>query len=66
MQFPVVEDSMQFNAFEEVPSLEIPIYFFAGQFAGDIIYYEKVEYFRYLKYNAIERVNRCIPWFPKK
>lgn len=45
MQFPVVEDSMQFNVFEEVPSLEIPIYFFAGQFDYTCCYSLQKEYF---------------------
>ena len=31
-QFPVVKDSTHFNAFSEVPSLQIPIYFFAGKY----------------------------------
>lgn len=31
-QFPVVEDGIHFDAFKEAPSIEIPIYFFTGQF----------------------------------
>lgn len=31
-QFPVVKDSTHFNVFREVPSLQIPIYFFAGKY----------------------------------
>ena len=47
--FPVVQDSITFNAFEEVPSLQIPVYFFAGQYDYTCCYslqkeyYEKVE-----------------------
>ena len=31
-EFPVVQDSTHFDAFSEVPSLQIPIYFFAGKY----------------------------------
>lgn len=31
-QFPVTNDSIKFNAFEDVTSLQIPIYFFAGKY----------------------------------
>ena len=48
-QFPVVNDSTHFNAFNEVTSLQIPIYFFAGQydytcsFDLQYEYYEQIE-----------------------
>lgn len=44
-QFPVVEDSIQFNAFEEVPTLQIPIYFFAGQYDYTCCYSLQKEYY---------------------
>lgn len=30
--FPVVDDSIHFNAFDDVQSLQIPVYFFAGKY----------------------------------
>ncbi len=48
-QFPVVEDSIRFNAFDEIASLQIPIYFFAGKYDYTCNYdlqyefYEQVE-----------------------
>lgn len=32
MKFPVVSDSINFNAFETIKSLEIPVYFFSGKY----------------------------------
>ena len=48
-QFPVVEDSIQFNAFEEVPSLQLPVYFFAGQYDYTCCYSLQKEYFDQLE-----------------
>lgn len=44
-QFPVVAESIQFNAFEEVPSLQVPIYFFAGQYDYTCCYSLQKEYY---------------------
>lgn len=44
-QFPVTQESLQFNAFEEVPSLQIPIYFFAGQYDYTCCYDLQKEYY---------------------
>lgn len=49
MQFSVVEDSIQFNAFEEVPSLEIPIYFLAGQYDYTCCYSLQKEYYEHIQ-----------------
>ena len=48
-QFPVVTDSTHFDAFNEVPSLQIPVYFFAGKydytccFDLQYAYYEQID-----------------------
>lgn len=48
-QFPVVKDSTHFNAFNEVSSLQIPVYFFAGEydytcsFDLQFKYYEQID-----------------------
>ena len=47
-QFPVVKESLQFNAFEEVPSLQIPIYFFAGQYDYTCCYSLQKEYYEHI------------------
>lgn len=48
-QFPVAKDSTHFNAFSEVPSLRVPIFFFAGKydytcsFGLQYEYYEQID-----------------------
>ena len=44
-QFPVVKDSTHFNAFSEVSSLQIPIYFFAGKYDYTCSYDLQYEYY---------------------
>ena len=44
-QFPVVNDSTHFNAFSEVPSLQIPIYFFAGKYDYTCCFDLQYEYY---------------------
>lgn len=44
-QFPVVNDSTHFNAFNEVPSLQIPIYFFAGKYDYTCCFDLQYEYY---------------------
>ena len=44
-QFPVVEDSVHFNAFNEVSSLQLPIYFFAGKDDYTCSYTLQYEYY---------------------
>lgn len=44
-QFPIVNDSTHFNAFSEVPSLQIPIYFFAGQYDYTCCFDLQYEYY---------------------
>lgn len=44
-QFPVVKDSTHFNAFNEVPSLKIPIYFFAGKYDYTCSYALQYEFY---------------------
>ena len=44
-QFPVVNDSTHFNAFGEVPSLQIPIYFFAGKYDYTCCFDLQYEYY---------------------
>ena len=41
----VVTDSMHFNAFEQVPSLKVPIYFFAGAYDYTCLYSLQKEYY---------------------
>lgn len=48
-QFPVAEDAIHFNAFEEVPSLQIPIYFFAGQYDYTCCYSLQSEYYAHIE-----------------
>lgn len=43
--FPVVKDGIRFNAFKEIPSLQIPIYFFAGKFDYTCCYSLQKEYY---------------------
>lgn len=45
VQFPVVKDSTHFNAFSEVPSLQIPIYFFAGKYDYTCCFDLQYEYY---------------------
>lgn len=45
MEFPVVEESIEFHAFEEVPALQIPIYFFAGKYDYTCCYSLQKEYY---------------------
>jgi len=49
IQFPVVEDSTHFNAFNEVPSLQIPVYFLAGKYDYTCSYALQYEYYEYVK-----------------
>lgn len=44
-QFPVVNDSTHFNAFSEVSSLQIPIYFFAGKYDYTCSFELQYEYY---------------------
>lgn len=44
-KFPVVQDAIAFNAFDEVPSLQVPIYFFAGQYDYTCCYSLQKEYY---------------------
>lgn len=44
-QFAVTEESIRFNAFDEVPDLQIPIYFFAGQYDYTCCYALQKEYY---------------------
>ncbi len=43
--FPVVEEAIKFNAFEEVPSLQIPVYFFAGKYDYTCCYNLQYQYY---------------------
>lgn len=47
---PVRRDSLQFNAFDEVPAIKVPIYFFAGKYDYTCCYDLQKEY--YEKVNA--------------
>ncbi len=48
-KFPVVEESTNFNAFDEVPSLQIPIYFFAGKYDYTCNYDLQYEFFEQIE-----------------
>ncbi len=43
--FPVVEDSIRFNAFQEVLALQIPVYFFAGTYDYTCCYKLQYQYY---------------------
>ncbi|MEE1076803.1 MAG: alpha/beta hydrolase [Acutalibacteraceae bacterium] len=53
MQFPVVQDSINFNAFNEVSNVQIPIYFIAGKYDYTCCYDLQYEYYEYI--NAPEK-----------
>ena len=55
MKFPVVSEGIRFNAFEDVDSLEIQIYFFAGKYDYTCCYYLQKEFY--------ERINATIKEF---
>ena len=55
MKFPVVSEGIRFNAFEDVDSLEIPIYFFAGKYDYTCCYSLQKEFY--------ERINAPIKEF---
>lgn len=44
-QFPVVKDSMHFDVFQEISSLQIPIYFFAGKYDYTCCFDLQYEYY---------------------
>jgi pimeloyl-ACP methyl ester carboxylesterase len=46
---PIEQDMFNFNAFEEVPSLDIPIYFFAGINDYTCCYSLQKEYYEYIQ-----------------
>lgn len=48
-QAPVVAEGICFNAFEEVPSLEIPVYFFAGKYDYTCNYDLQKEYYEQIQ-----------------
>ena len=48
MQFPVVQDSINFNAFNEVSNVQIPIYFIAGKYDYTCCYDLQYEYYEYI------------------
>lgn len=43
--FPVIEDSLRFNAFDDITTLQVPIYFFAGQYDYTCCYSLQKEYY---------------------
>ena len=47
-QFPVVEESIHFNAFDEVPSLQIPVYFLAGKYDYTCCYDLQYQYYEHI------------------
>jgi pimeloyl-ACP methyl ester carboxylesterase len=47
-RFPVVDDSINFNAFNEVSSLQIPVYFFAGKYDYTCCYALQYKYYEYV------------------
>lgn len=47
--FPVCNDSRVFNAFEEVPELQLPVYFFAGKYDYTCCYSLQKKYFDMVK-----------------
>lgn len=47
-QFPVVDDSIHFNAFEEVLSLHIPVYFFAGKYDYTCCYELQYKFYEHI------------------
>ena len=47
-QFPVVDDSTHFNAFNETPSIQIPVYFFAGKYDYTCCYSLQREYYEHV------------------
>lgn len=47
--FPVVEDSTHFNAFNEVTSLQVPTYFFAGKYDYTCSYALQYEYYEHIE-----------------
>lgn len=53
--FPVVADTLRFNAFTDIPVLQVPIYFFAGQYDYTCCYSLQKEYY--------ERINAPIKQF---
>lgn len=48
-QFPVTKDAITFNAFEEVSSLQVPIYFFAGKYDYTCNYPLQKKYYEQIK-----------------
>ena len=48
-QFPVVTDGFRFNAFEEVRSVELPVYFLAGKYDYTCCYFLQKEYYECLE-----------------
>lgn len=48
-KFPVTEDAWHFNAFDKVPELQIPIYFFAGKYDYTCCYSLQKEYYEYVE-----------------
>ena len=48
-QFPVVRDATHFNAFNEVTSLQIPIYFFAGKHDYTCCFDLQYEYYKQIE-----------------
>ncbi len=48
VRFPVVDDSTHFNAFEQAPTLPIPVYFFAGKYDYTCCYSLQYKYYEHV------------------